>query len=85
MSLLHLIDSILIDWVSPRVRRLIHTLLLIFTAALTIFLTADGNWEDGLVALIAAFYAASNRSNTPAITLPAGYDQEEFPETDVSY
>lgn len=85
MNLLDLIDSILIDWTSPRVRRLIHTTLLIFTIILTLFLTADGNWEDGLIALIAAFYTASNRSNTPSVTLPAGYDQPEFPETDVSY
>jgi hypothetical protein len=86
MNPLDLLDSILIDWASPRVRRLIHTLLLLGTALLTIWLSVDGDWKQALIALVAVLYTASNRSNTPAVTLPAGLDDEyaddEFLETE---
>lgn len=76
MNPLDALDAILIDWVSPRVRRLIHSLLLFAAAVLTIVLSVDGDWEQALIALVAVFYTASNRSNTPATTLPAGVDDE---------
>jgi hypothetical protein len=61
---LHLIDSLLRDWASPRVRRLIHGLILLAVVVGGIWLAADGDWVKFAGALLAAFYAASNVANT---------------------
>lgn len=73
MNPLDLLDSILSDWVSPRVRRLLHTLILIGAALASIWLASDGDWKDFTIAVVSVLYAASNRANTPAI--PEGLDE----------
>lgn len=64
MNPLHLLDSLLEEWVSARARRSIHTLLLLAATVFTIYLAADGDWEAAAAALVATFYAGSNRANT---------------------
>lgn len=79
MNILHLIDSILMDWVSPRVRRTIHSVLLIASLLFAIWLSVGGDWKQAVIALAAAFYAASNRSNTIPNLTPAGFhDPSEY-------
>lgn len=79
-----LLDSLLGDWASPRVRRLIHGLILLVAIIVSIWLAADGDWEKFIGALVAVFYAASNVANTPAVNLdPAGEDNE--PDDDLTY
>lgn len=74
---LHLLDSLLSDWASPRVRRLIHGLLLLAAVIIGIWLAVDGDWKEFVAAMIAAVYAASNVANTPAVDLaPAGVDRD---------
>lgn len=85
MNILDTLDSILMDWTSPRVRRLIHSVLLIFTTVLTVLLTVDGDWRDALIALVAVLYTASNRSNTPEITVPAGLDDQYIEDVDDAF
>lgn len=62
----NLLDSILEDYASPRLRRLIHTLILLVVAVVAIWLAAEGDWKKFLVALGATFYAAANKANTHA-------------------
>ena len=64
MNPLTLIDSILEDWASPRVRRLIHGLLLLAATLAGLWLAADGDWIEALGALVAAMYVGSNHANT---------------------
>ncbi len=61
---LALLDSILVDWASPRVRRLIHGLLLFAAFCATGWLAVDGDWKKALAALAAAIYVGSNHANT---------------------
>lgn len=67
---LALLDSVLTDWTSARVRRLIHAIVLLLLFLAGLWLTAQGNWKEALGALVAAGYAASNHSNTPIEPLP---------------
>lgn len=84
LNLSALLDQILDDWASPRVRRLIHALILLLVLVVTVFLAADGNWREALVSLAVALYAAANKANTPATALtPAGADTE--PDDGLSY
>lgn len=64
MNPLSLLDSILADWASPRVRRLIHGLVLLAVVLLGIWLAAEGDWKKALAALAAAVYAGANHANT---------------------
>lgn len=64
MNPLTLIDTILEDWASPRVRRLIHGLLLLAVTLAGIWLAAGGDWIEALGALVAAVYVSSNHANT---------------------
>lgn len=77
------LDSILSDYASPKVRRLIHSILLLAVAIVTIVLAAEGDWKKALLALAAAVYASANRANTN----PEEDTDEEFvliPDEDVS-
>lgn len=78
MNPLTLIDSLLIDYASPRVRKAVHTTLLLLAVLGTIVLGAEGEWKEAVLALIAAIYAGANQANTPAVELdPAGYTPAE--------
>lgn len=59
-----IIDGILSDYASPRARRLIHSLLLLATVVVGIWLSVDGDWKEALIALGAALYTWANRANT---------------------
>lgn len=69
MNPLALLDLILADWASPRVRRLVHALVLAGVALLTIVLSVDGDWKAALLAAATAVYAAANKANTPSTAL----------------
>ena len=71
-----LLDILLADWVSPKVRRGLHNLILFVVAIVAIWLAADGDWWQFLVALVGALYAASNRANTPEESV-SGNDEED--------
>lgn len=76
MNILHLLDALLIDWASPRIRRTIHTALLLVASIVAVWLAVGGDWKEAAIAIATAFYTASNRSNTVPNTLPAGYDAD---------
>jgi hypothetical protein len=79
-----ILDQILADYTSPKVRRLIHSLVLLVAALVTVYLAAGKDWKQAAIALAASLYAAANKANTPATTLdPAGHDSE--PNDDLSY
>ncbi len=61
---LEILDRILQDWASPRVRRLVHGLLSLAAVVGAIILAADGDWVIAALALIAAVYPAANKANT---------------------
>ena len=65
---LALLDSILADWASPRVRRLVHGVLLLLVVILSLWLAAGGDWLAFAGALAAAVYAGSNHANTPPVS-----------------
>lgn len=70
-----LLDGLLADWVSPKVRRIIHTILFLIATVITIVLAAGGDWREALLTLFVAFYTGANRANT----LPSedDYDTDE--------
>lgn len=59
-----IVDSILADYASPRVRRLIHSLILLVVALVTIYLAADKEWKEFIISLGVTLYAAANKANT---------------------
>lgn len=65
MSPLTLIDALLTEWASPKVRRSIHALLSLALIVATVWVAAEGNWEVALGTLIATLYTEANRVNTP--------------------
>ena len=48
---LHVLDLILADWASPKVRRLIHNLIALGVSLVGIWLAANGDWLVALGAL----------------------------------
>lgn len=76
MNPLHLLDSVLADWVSPRVRRAIHALIMLAVALVAIWMAVDGDWVEMIIAIATTLYAASNTANTP----PADYDDPRYEE-----
>lgn len=78
---LHLIDSILEDWVSARVRRTFHSVLLLAAIVVGIYFAFEGNWQEVIGALVAAVYAGSNRANTEPIddAYPSFYNHHPDP------
>lgn len=69
MNPLNTLDSILSDWASPRVRRLVHALLALGLLVVAAYFAADKDWAVAIPALLATVYAAVNKANTPATTL----------------
>lgn len=61
---LTVLDQILADWASPRVRRTIHGLLALAASLVSIYLAAGGNWGEAALSLAALLYAGSNHANT---------------------
>lgn len=66
MNPLTIIDLILTDWASPRVRRTVHLLIVLVVALAAIWMAAEGDWWKALGALAVAVYAEANKANTPA-------------------
>lgn len=64
MNPMNYLDSILSDYASPRVRRLVHSILLLVVAVVTVVTAVDGDWEKALLSLAATIYAGANRANT---------------------
>lgn len=84
MNPLTLLDTILGDWATPRVRRAVHNTILLVVVIAGIWLESKGDWKEALGALVAAIYAAANRANTPVVDLdPPGSDTE--PDDGLSY
>lgn len=61
------LDGLLADYASPKVRRTMHSLLVLAAIGASIFLAADGDWEVALGTGIAALYAWANRANTDPV------------------
>ena len=64
-----LLDRLLEDYLSPKARRTLHTVLLLVAVAVTSVLTFEGNWQEALIAAAAAIYSWANRANTGVTTL----------------
>lgn len=77
MNPLTLLDSLLADWASPRVRRLVHGLLTIAAMVVTAYFAAEQDWSKAIAALVAMFYTEANRANTPATPLTSPDDIDE--------
>lgn len=60
-----ILNVILADWASPKVRRLIHALLALAAIVVTIWLASDGDWRQSILSLVAALYTGANAANTP--------------------
>lgn len=60
-----LLDILLADLVPAKGRRIIHNFVLLVIAVVALWLAADKDWWQAVLALIGAVYAASNRANTP--------------------
>lgn len=58
------LDSLLEDYASPKARRLIHSILTLAIALVTLWLAVQGDWEQFVIALAGTVYAAANRANT---------------------
>lgn len=67
MNPFSLLDDLLSEWASPRVRRTIHGLLALALVGVGIWQAADGDWAVALGSLVASLYAEANRTNTPSI------------------
>lgn len=65
MSPLALIDALLTEWASPKVRRTLHALLSLALLVGTVWLAAGGDWTVALGTLVATLYTEANRVNTP--------------------
>jgi hypothetical protein len=72
-----LIDILLSDLVPAKGRRVIHNLILLVAAVVTIWLAAEKDWTEFLIALVSTLYAASNRANTPDESV-SGNDEDDL-------
>ena len=61
---IHILDTILTDWASPRARRLIHGILALVFGAVAVYVSVEGDWDRLLPVLLATLYAAANKANT---------------------
>lgn len=84
MNPITILDLLLADYASPRVRRLIHALILLVATGYTIYLAADKDWREALITLGAALYAAANKANTPQTDLTSP-GLESFDDDGLSY
>lgn len=64
MNPISILDSILVDYASPRARRLMHSLIFLGVALVMVWQAAEGDWKKALLALAATVYAAANKANT---------------------
>lgn len=62
-----IIDALLAEWASAKVRRTIHLLLMLAFALVTLYLAAEGDWVEALIGLAGTAYTASNGANTPTV------------------
>lgn len=69
MNPITLLDSILSDWASPRVRRLVHALIALVLVIVSAVMAADGDFKAAALSLAVTIYAAINKANTPATDL----------------
>ena len=69
-----ILDSLLADYASPRVRRLIHGLIALACTGVTIWLGAEGDWRLALLTLAAALDAGANKANTSASDLSGPFE-----------
>lgn len=76
---LHLLDTLLSDYASPKVRRGLHTLILLVLALVSMWFASGEDWREMLSALAVLIYAGANRANTPP--LPED-DEDEWPGTE---
>lgn len=77
LNLIALLDSLLEDWASPKVRRLIHALLALALFVITAVLAAGGDWKAALGTLAVTVYAAMNKANTPPTPTPVLLEDED--------
>lgn len=88
MNPLTLLDSLLEDYLSPKARRTLHTVLVLAALAVTAVLTYNGDWREAALSLATAVYAWANRANTGVTTLgeakAAMHSHGAYHETDVS-
>lgn len=61
------LDGLLADYASPKVRRTLHSLLVLAAIGASIFLAAEKDWEVAVGTLVAALYAWANRANTEPV------------------
>lgn len=59
-----LLDSLLEDYASPAIRRLLHAIILLAVALVAIWQAAEGDWEKFALSVLASLYAAANKANT---------------------
>ena len=59
-----ILDTLLVEWASPKWRRTIHGLLTLALALSAIWTASSGDWRVALGALAAAVYTEANRVNT---------------------
>lgn len=78
---LHLLDTLLHDYASPRVRRGIHTGILLVLSLFAIWQGVDGDWRQFIAALGVLLYAGANRANTaPPEDVSGNLDEDEVYE-----
>lgn len=82
MNPITILDGILADYASARVRRLIHSLILLTVAVVTIWLAADKDWQEALIALAVTVYAAANKANTDVDLKVEDIDHDDLPPDD---
>lgn len=67
-ALISALDSLLADYLNPKQRRLLHSLIALSAALFALWFAAKGDWEQFVLLLGPALYAAANRANTSAVT-----------------
>lgn len=81
-----ILDQLLGDWASPKIRRSLHSLILLVAFAVTIWQAADGDWRKAVGAGLLALYGAANKANTLHTDLAAaGTDHEADVDDGLSY
>lgn len=64
-----ILDRLMEDYLSPKARRAVHSVILLAGALLSIYLAANGDWEVFAASVAATLYAWANRANTGVTTL----------------
>ena len=79
---LSILDSILADYLPPKGRRLVHSLIALGVFVFGIYEAAGGDWDKAIPGLLVALYAAANKANTAPVEDAAPADE---PTDDLSY